>query len=293
MAIIEELNESIERSNSFLAQSTEDILFSLKEKMNQPGTDLIAQRVYPKVEKIQALSKEAFDFIETIKVEIDKKSVANVFEGIGSALYDSLISYKKGLFKIDPGIAHTFQESFIVFSVSFDSSGKSQDDLYRHFFKGTSPVFANAILNKFQNNIRVNEERMIAFCHESIAIDFVIRDLNNPWPFVVQSSTIVQASEQIEITAGVALFNGMMLTKIFVYDRPVELNYNGVAIYRLNASSKPGKHYVPVKINYTDQDGRKQSIQKEMNTLLLIFKSNKTQNFTFTPTIKFLPAIGK
>jgi len=38
----------------------------------------------------------------------------------------------------------------------------------------------------------------------------------------------------------------------------------GVAVCNLKARAKPGKYYVPVKIIYYDQDGRKQSIQKEI-----------------------------
>ena len=55
MAVIKALDESLENSNKILARSTEEILFSLKAKMNEPGTALIAQRIYPRVEKIQAL----------------------------------------------------------------------------------------------------------------------------------------------------------------------------------------------------------------------------------------------
>jgi hypothetical protein len=89
-----------------------------------------------------------------------------------------MISYKSKLFKVDPDIGYNFNKSIVVFTSSFDSSGKSQHDLNRLFFKGTSPVFAKTILNRFQNNVRINEERLITFCHQSMAIDVVIPDLN-------------------------------------------------------------------------------------------------------------------
>ena len=49
-----------------------------------------------------------------------------------------------------------------------------------------------------------------------------------------------------------------------------------------------------IKINYTDQNGMKQSMQKKIEyTVANIQEPISAQNFTFTPTIKFLPAIGK
>jgi hypothetical protein len=46
--------------------------------------------------------------------------------------------------------------------------------------------------------------------------------------------------------------------------RIVALKGNALAVYKLKAPSKPGKYYVPVKINYTDQDGSQQTVQKEI-----------------------------
>ena len=37
-----------------------------------------------------------------------------------------------------------------------------------------------------------------------------------------------------------------------------------IAHYKLKAASRPGKYYVPVKINYTDQNGKQQTVQKEI-----------------------------
>lgn len=120
-----------------------------------------------------------------------------------------------------------------------------------------------AILGKLQNNIKINEEKIIRFCFEQtgkIALGPCFPDL----PIVVQSSTIVQPSEKIEIIAGICSFYTRVETEVFVYENQVAIGDDGVAISKIKAASKPGKYYVPVKIIYTDQNGKRQSIQKEI-----------------------------
>jgi len=74
----------------------------------------------------------------------------------------------------------------------------------------------------------------------------------------------VQAGERIEIFAGVGEFRSDMKCEIFIYGKQVNIKDNAVAHYRLKAASTPGKYFVPVKINYTDQNGARQSIQKRI-----------------------------
>ena len=118
------------------------------------------------------------------------------------------------------------------------------------------------MLSKFQNNIRINEERILVFCHEQIG------STGPNCTFIsaisAQNKSVVQAGEKIEIYAGVGEFSSNMKTEVFIYDKPVRLDENAIAIYKLKAASKPGKYYVPVKINYTDQNGRQQTVQKEI-----------------------------
>ena len=74
----------------------------------------------------------------------------------------------------------------------------------------------------------------------------------------------MQPGEQIEITSGIGSFDSRPDPKVFVYGKQIPLNEHAFAVFKFKAEKKPGKYYVPVKIKYTDQNGRKQSIQKEI-----------------------------
>ena len=104
---------------------------------------------------------------------------------------------------------------------------------------------------------------MITYCYENCP-QLSWRDWSVNYPIVAQNSTIVQAGEQVEITAGLFSFRFEQKPDIYVYEKKISLDANGFAIYKLKAAAKPGKYYVPLKINYTDQDGRQQSVQKEI-----------------------------
>jgi hypothetical protein len=144
--------------------------------------------------------------------------------------------------------------------VSFDSSEGKHQDLWRTFFDDNPTIAALAILSKFQNNIRINENRTIVFCYNKIDhIDgYGLDEFYSP--FVVISSSHVKGGEEIEITSGVGGFSKAALAEIVIDRRNVSLDPVGAAHYKFKASDKPGTHRVPVKISFTDREGKKQTI---------------------------------
>ncbi|MEI9810185.1 MAG: hypothetical protein WDO16_21235 [Bacteroidota bacterium] len=79
-----------------------------------------------------------------------------------------------------------------------------------------------------------------------------------------QSSNIVRSGEQIEITAGVGAFSRIASLKITIAGKEVTAGDEGIALYKFKSSSKPGTHFIPVKLSYTDQDGKEQTIEKNV-----------------------------
>ena len=263
LKVIQTLNESIENSNKRLKSSTVDVMSSLQNKIYDYATKERAQIWFPKAQKIQEISKVAFDQIQQIKRKLEKNEMEAFSRTDIVTIYDYLIKYRNHLLLVDEKLTKGYQHYLKIFTKSIDSSQENQLELLNDYFSGVSQHSAIAMLTKFQNNIRLNEEGMVIFCHEhSTPIFCGLRYL--PSPIVIQNSTIFQAGEKIEIIAGLGSINVELNPKIFVYDNPIPLAADGAAHYRLKAPSKPGKHYIPVKINYTDQEGRAQSVVKEI-----------------------------
>jgi len=250
LAVIEALSESIETSNKSLESANSDIMASLNQKLSDPATGERAKYWLLRTEKVQSLSRSIYDKIEKLKPTLDKE--LRIKRDKSLDLYEALINYKKEVLKIDSQITHTFEKSIVVFTSSLNFSNDKQRDLFGKYFDGASVSAARAMLSKLQNNIRVNENKLLLFCHERIGTrggrcTFIS-------PIVGQSSTIVQPGERLEIFAGIGEFYPDVKAEMFIYGYPVSKNTKGVFSCKLKTSSKPGKYYVPVKINYITQD---------------------------------------
>lgn len=269
LSIIRALNESLINSNKLLAASTEDVWTSLAMKRFDEGAAKIAEGAYSKTQLVRSISTNTYNYLEKIKTELvesvdAKYNVKAFFKQKERYIYDSLVNYKIRLLQIDPGINNVFKNSLIVFTSVLDTIANSNDEVVEHLFENTDAIAAIAMLNKLQNNIRFNENRIVIFCHQNMAIDHIIEDFRSFQVIVTQSSTIVEEGGDLEIIAGVGAFTSHIKPSITINTKPIQLNEARAAIYKLKAPSKPGKYYVPVKINYTDQNGRKQSIQKKI-----------------------------
>ncbi|HWN88587.1 MAG TPA: hypothetical protein VNM35_05980, partial [Chitinophagaceae bacterium] len=91
LAVIKELNESIENSNKMLSISSSDILTSLQSKMEDQATKERAMIWYSKAKKIQQLSKDAYDYIENLKLEVHKLSKNEIDKNLAKKVFEKLI----------------------------------------------------------------------------------------------------------------------------------------------------------------------------------------------------------
>jgi gliding motility-associated protein GldM len=123
------VNKSLETTNTTVNKSTEQILASLKEKMNDPSKVAKAQIWLPKAEQAQAFSKTVFSKIQELKDRIlreaggdpskpdqkfkeDNLDIATrimVEKGEGPKLLAMLTEYKKNILGIDPSIDSAFK----------------------------------------------------------------------------------------------------------------------------------------------------------------------------------------
>ena len=245
--IIKVLNESLFNSNKILATSTEEVLTSLDIKRRDPGAAKIVQIAYSKAQLVRSISTATYNYLEKIKTELvesvdAKNNVKDFFNQRERHIYDSLVNYKIRLLQIDPGIDHAFKNSLIVFTHTLDTFANSNREFVEYFFENTDAIAATAMLNKLQNNIRFNENRIIIFCHENMAIDHIIEDFQSFQVIVTQSSTIIEGGGDLEIIAGVGAFTSHINPNITIDKKPIQLNEGRAAIYKLKAPSKPGRY---------------------------------------------------
>jgi gliding motility-associated protein GldM len=117
------------------------------------------------------------------------------------------------------------------------------------------------MLSKFQNDVKTAENRVVALFHEQVG-KVVVR-FDTYAAVIGQSSSYVMPGQEIEITAGVGAFSKAAQPQITINGSGAALGEDGAAHSKF-ISGGVGTHTVPVTIVYTDQEGKKQTIQKNI-----------------------------
>jgi gliding motility-associated protein GldM len=275
------LDESIINSTKIINRSSESIYMALENKLMDSRTNFQAKIWQPKAMRIQQLSKDMYDYIDELKISLKKEAGLKINEGqevfrendrnavnylFGSKgkakeLYERLKQYKRDILAIDSQMSDAFNNTVLLTTESFDTLSNKQQNPAKFFFNKISVIAALAILNKFQNNIKITENRMTSFCNENVSYGDYFTTYS---PIITQSSSYVRSGEEIEIMAGIGAFSRKNLPEILINRINAPLAEDGAAHYKFKASNKPGKYSVPVKISYTDADGNKQWVEKNI-----------------------------
>lgn len=247
------MEESLISSNKAVSSSSKTTLLSLEDKTADPTTSEKAKIWFPKAQKAQELSSEFNNYVEQLKKE----------ERIGSEkaslLFKKMKELGNSLLNTDSLIGRTFESPEFMNSF-IDTTCTSGEVFFRRYFKAASKESSNAFLSKLQNNVIVFSNKLIRFCSEQIAIHYPIYDYYSV--IVGQSSEVVEPGKRINIKAGVGAFSkAATKSQVIINGKDIPFNDYGVSEYNLNAPKNPGKYSIPVKISYTDQEGKEQIIE--------------------------------
>src|SRR6476660_2739300 len=273
------VNKSLENTNTTVDKSTSTIMKSLVDKLADPTTAAKAQIWYPKAQQVQGFTKPVYDYIQKLKDRIlvesggdpkdptkrfkeDNLDVATrimIEKGEGKNLLKLLGEYKNNLLKnVDPSIGEEFKNSLPIIldkPVSRTRAGKTWEGAYFHM---VPTVAALTILSKFQMDVKTSENRVVQFCHNKVGEVKVPYDTYAA--FAQTNSSYVMPGDEMEITAGVGAFSRAALPTINIAGQVVPLDPDGVSRKKMNAETSLGEHVINVTVEFTDQDGKKQTI---------------------------------
>ena len=177
---LEWMEWSLNNSSKSIEVSTQTLLRSLEEKKYDPATLERATVWHAKAEEMIKLSREFYNYSDSIK------SILNEEEGPGESFSDKMSDYKQAVLKIDTTIQLQFENS-PEFSFPLKES-----------------ITSNA-LTAVQSNIKVIENKIVAFCHMKVG--------STGWDVFGYSPIVGQSSEQLKpggtliITAGIGAYS--------------------------------------------------------------------------------------
>jgi gliding motility-associated protein GldM len=273
------VNNSLEKTNGIVSQSTDNIVNSLKSKVNDPSLHDKAVKWLAVAQKVTGYSNTTNTYIQSLKQDImdraggdpNKKSfkadnldIATrlmVDKGKGKELLQKLTEYKTNVLAADPSIDSTFRNSLPLDLAIPGNVSKSNRTWERAYFHMVPTVAALTILSKFQNDIKTSENRIVQFLHAKVGEVVIQQDAFAA--IAVANTTNALPNEEIEITAGVGGFSTKVSPSVSIDGRNIELGPDGAAHYKFNAGGV-GSRTVSVNITYTDQNGVKQTIEKKI-----------------------------
>jgi gliding motility-associated protein GldM len=270
------VNRSLENTNNTVNNSTVSVMASLEQKTKDPVTKTKADIWFPKATTAQNISKDLFTYIQSLKDEIVKEAGGDpndptkkfkednldiatrilVEKGKGKELLKRLTEYRsKILTGIDPKIDSAFSKTLpidLTIPVGRNKASKTWEGAYFHM---VPTVAALTILSKFQNDVKTTENRVITFCHEQVGKVEIIFDAFEA--IVGQNTNYLMPGQDLEITAGLGAFSKSKLPDVFIGGAKIGLNEKGMAVHKVPGGAL-GEHSVPVRVTFTDQDGKLQ-----------------------------------
>ena len=276
------VNNSLEKSNTTINSSTETIMTSLEKKLHEESTREKANIWYPRAQQIQRFAADVNNYIQKLKDDIltkaggdpkdntkrykdDNLDIATrmmVDKGGGKVLLQKLTEFKNNVLNLNDTIKTEFANSLPIDTKIPTTQSKSNKTWEAAYFHMVPTVAALTILSKFQNDIKTSENKVVAFCHNKVGE--VIYRPDAFAAIAVANSTNVLPGQEIEITAGVGGFSKAVHPVITIDGRTIALGDDGAAHQKITAGSV-GDRTVNVNIQYTDQDGHVQNIQKKID----------------------------
>jgi gliding motility-associated protein GldM len=275
------VNKSLETTNTTVNRSTDQILKSLQDKLSDPTKAVKAQEWYPKAQQVQSYSKTLYNYIQGLKDQIlreaggdpskpdqkfkeDNLDIATrimVEKGQGQQLLSALTKYRTDVLAIDKSIDSAFKTTLPINLEKPTSNSKAAKTWEGAYFHMVPTVAALTILSKFQNDVKTSENSIVQFCHNKVG-EVVVR-FDTYAAIVGQNSNYLMPGQELEITAGVGAFSKQALPTITIGGQSYPIGAEGTATAKL-AAGGVGNRSVPVRISYTDQDGKQQVIEKNI-----------------------------
>jgi len=279
LAIFKTAAIGFEQSIISTSSSNEYIYHALDDRWHNPRTTVFGPIWQPKTALIKEINEKMSNYIESLAKQLKQKAglktengrerfeednedaVTSLFvtQGKGRELQGKLNQYRNDMLAIDPEFLREFEQ--VIIDVS-DSNYKSS--FTNNYFHDIPVAGAFALLKRFESVTKITENNFLRFCLSKTSYSgcgFMTR----VQAIVSQNSNYLKGGDKIEITAGIGSFYAAASPKITINNKVFKPGYiDGVAKYELKTPLKAGKYIIPVKVEFTDESGRKLYMEKRV-----------------------------
>lgn len=163
------------------------ITHEIERKISNPATNFTALIWKSKVDSIKVITQETINYIDSLKIllkhnagmslingnyvfrEDDEKAVIITFEqnNTSEKLKRRILKYEKDVLNVDKKLKNEF-ENYLANTIKLYDPTLRNKSFYKTFFSDIPTVGCIAILIKFQNSIKVLENKLINYFNYQI-----------------------------------------------------------------------------------------------------------------------------
>ncbi len=270
------VNNSLDKSNNSLSISSSDVYNSLEAALRKEETREKALLIKPKADSLRAYSAAVDSYINELKMKIlsesDYDSSSKTFKeddleaairlmdtkGEGKKLYKNLKQYVDDIINLMG--PNYMKKAFPTGLPIILDNAKNDNEWTIKYFNMVPSIAALTILSKFQNDVKNTESQAAKFLLSEIGAVEIVYDQFTP--LISQSSNYVMPGQEITIRAGIGAFSSASAPQVTINGQTFNA-VNGYGETKVIASG-PGVHKIPVKISFRDQNGKVQTLDKEV-----------------------------
>lgn len=286
------INKSFINAQTILSEKNEKVYEVLADKRKDPQTKAKAGVWEPKALVVKRLTTGIKSYIKRIKQQLDalapndEAPVRELIKVTGDSLYARLLNYNAAVvdvlhpeeFADNPSLEALLRKDVEYLKREISTrSGIQPDSMHgqltdlqnwkRVYLDERSLILAMAMLNKIEQDVLITENGIIEYINSYLGYGCVL-SFEKFQAIAVLNSSCIKAGQEIEVTAGVGAFSAASKPTIFINGVKTRLNDEGVAIYSLKATGKPGKYTVPVKVEYYKPDGSREFVTKKLEYII-------------------------
>jgi hypothetical protein len=278
--------QSLENSNTRVKEDCMILYKAMEDKLKDPATSATTAIWHPKALAIKKMSEDVINYIERLKTrlkkevspknnndadafdESNKEVVATIFDKQNEAamLIEKLNTFRNTAIKqiipfetADSVLIADVQSGIRHLQLPLDSN--EINTTIKDYFK-TDALNALMLLSKYQNDVLLTEHTLV---------DNMFSRISGPhhhWTkfsaLAFLSTSYVKQGQTLEVTAGMGAMTNENKPTFIIDGKTIAIGPDGVAKYNFEANRKPGKYFIPVQIEFTQSDGSKQRIIKNL-----------------------------
>lgn len=249
--LYQQLNWSLEQSNTFLQKENIDILRAIEVRKRQYETVDKAMEWEPKATQITSLTNELLNSIDSLEI---KETFAAKDE---ADFYAKISLYNAKILTIDKRINEEFKNSLYL-----------PDNRFSFYEYKKTKAGIKLIATKLKNDLLRNTVSLLQFCSNQTGPFGCGWGRDQLQPTIFQNTTHLKSGENLEISAGMVDFVRYGYATLLINNKKVTVDNSNMAHKKIKINKAPGKYKLPIKMEFKKPDGTIGSIEKEIEYII-------------------------